>query len=490
MDTGPPAGGQRDTGMMPDPGFHHMLAPFSGRINNGNTSSGSRGNQQFDVNPDGMAHRILGQPSKVSNNSRACNRSLTPTQEDLQAQLQKFGACRDIMSGDILEAARRHLHESSSYQGAHYRRKPIGFSPRAAVTPPDKSSEAGLSDSFSDSTEHSASPTTPESAVHSIGFSGAVIPGFALDLPNGTSSTRENRAIGASTRSACTVNRSHDTSSIKSAGQIDPYIPITGSLLPESTSLWPGSNNNDEHPGKAVPVLNPVKDVGAFASKHGSDSPGASASLASQQFRFPPVVGPQRASMDKTMSPDSHRGPVCRHHEQMNARLQHLEYLLALSGDKLEYSCNRAMKQITIREAEIAGLKRQLRQQNLLPFNEHDTTDDQFFEKEFGMLFRLLCCWGKRFYKFPTGEAIPRGLRLAILQICEDPYNERFLLGRNQTKHLVVVALAARWMVDEILNPQFLDTAVELVKNCSVGSDGHDSREVAEGIKGNAQAFI
>lgn len=468
--------------MMPGPGFRHMLAPFSGRISNGNAFPGSRRatDQQIDVNPGGVVHQTLDQPPAAkSNNGQAHSRSLTPTQEDLQAQLQKFGACRDLMSDDILEAARRHLHESSSHQGAHYRKKPIGFSPQPAVSSPDKSNEPSLSDSFSDSTENSASPTTPESAFHSVGFGEAAIPGFALDLPNGTSSAR---VAGASTLSTSTVDRFYEASSIKSAGQIDPYIPMSGPLLSRSTSLWPGSSTNDEHPGKVVPVPIPARGVGAFASKHGSGSPGSSAPLVTQQFRFPPAVCPQRAPMDnKTVGPDSHRSPVCRHHEQMSARLQHLEHLLTLSGDRLEYSCNRAMKQITIREAEIAGLKLQLRQQSLRPFNEHDPTDDQFFQKEFGMLFRLLCCWGKRFYKFPTGEVIPRGLRLAILQICEDPYNERFLLGKNQTKYLVVVALAARWMVDEILNPQFLETAVE---TCSAGTGGR------EGVKGNAKASI
>lgn len=467
---------------MPGPGFHHMLAPFSGRISNGNAFPGSRGaaDQQLDVNPGGMVHQTLDQPPKAkSNNSQTHSRSLTPTQEDLQAQLQKFGARRDLMSDDILEAARRHLHESSSHQGAHYRKKPIGFSPQTAVTSPDKSNEPSLSDSFSDSSENSASPTTPESAFYSIGFGEAAILGFALDLPNRASSARENRVTGASTLSTCAVNRFYETSSIKSVGQIDPYIPMSGPLPPRSTFLWPESSTNDEY---LVPVPIPTRGVGAFASKHGSGSPASNVPLATQQFRFPPAVGPQRAPMDsKTVGPDSRRSPVCRHHEQMSARLQHLEYLLALSGDRLEHSCNRAMKQITIREAEIAGLKLQLRQQSLRPFNEHDPTDDQFFQKEFGMLFRLLCCWGKRFYKFPTGEVIPQGLRLAILQICEDPYNERFLLGKSQTKYLVVTALAARWMVDEILNPQFLETAVE---NCSAGTDGR------EGVKGNAKASI
>jgi hypothetical protein len=59
-------------------------------------------------------------------------------------------------------------------------------------------------------------------------------------------------------------------------------------------------------------------------------------------------------------------------------------------------------------------------------------------------------------------------------------------MTKSQTKYLIVVGLAARWMVDEIMNPHFLDIVVELIKTSSTMREDNALREAVDVAKGTS----
>jgi len=491
------AAGQRGADMMSDPVFAHMLAPLS---SNGNQASGSPGvtDQQLAVNANGMVRQLFNQTPVASHSGihhHHHHRSLTPTQEDLQLQLQNFGVdCDDIMSGDILEAARRHLHESSSKQGALDRKKAVSFSTATAFGSTGESWEPGLSETSSDGTDLSGEPTTP-TAISTNGLREPNLSDTGTGSSN-ESSPQSNRVIRANMQSGRISNlKAFGNSSVKAFGQIDPYIPAAdGSGFSKVRSdnklpVWP-SLNNGAHNGKVVSGHG--KDFGSLANTRAQDNSNLPMTPYSQfhvgaSYASPRLVPASLSPLNHVASsPGCHPNTFRLHNENLKGKVQHLENLLLQSENKLQYACNLAMRNITIREAEIASLRRQIRQQGLHPFNEADPAGDLFFEKELGMLFRMLCCWGKRFYKFPTGERLPRNLQAGVSQICEDPNNEHYLMTKSQTKYLIVVGLAARWMVDEIMNPHFLDIVVELIKTSSTMREDNALREAVDVAKGTS----
>ncbi|KAF8247496.1 hypothetical protein K440DRAFT_682261 [Wilcoxina mikolae CBS 423.85] len=488
------APGQRDAGMMSDSVFAHMLAPLS---SNGNQASGSleATDQQLAVNANGMVRQLFNQTPVASHNTHTIHRSLTPTQEDLKLQLQNFGVdCDDIMSGDILEAARRRLNESSSKQGVLVKKKAVSFPNGAAFGITGESWEPGLSDASSDGTEPSGEPTTPIVATNPNGFHEPTL--SSLSTGSSIENSPQSNGVTGANMQPDRVNslKAFGNSSVKALGQIDPYIPVAdgsgfSKTMPDNKlPIWP-SLNNGAHNGKFIPGHG--KDFGSLANTRGQVNSNLNMSPVTSYSRFG-AEGPSASprSVSSGLSPskhmaDYHPSSLRLHNENLKGKVQQLENLLRQSENKLEYACNLAMRNITIREAEIAGLRRQIRQQGLRPFNEVDPAGDSFFEKELGMLFRMLCCWGKRFYKFPTGERLPRNLQAGVSQICEDPNNEHYLMNKSQTKYLIVVGLAARWMVDEILNPHFLDMVVGLVKTSSTMREDNALREAVDVTRDN-----
>ena len=149
---------------------------------------------------------------------------------------------------------------------------------------------------------------------------------------------------------------------------------------------------------------------------------------------------------------------------------------------KLEYACNIGVQTILIREGVIGDLKKQMRLAGVRPFND-PVDDDVAWENEMMMLFRMLCCWAKRFYKFPTTMEIPRHLQMRISKICEDRGSECLLISSQNTKYLIIVAIAARWLVKEIMDLRFLES---VARDFDTGDEGLQALlDGAQGIFGH-----
>ncbi|KAI5818501.1 hypothetical protein BZA77DRAFT_307161 [Pyronema omphalodes] len=362
------------------------------------------------------------------------------------------------MSADYLEAAQRYLYETTRRKFSS--QKITTYPTFTLMGSPDKFSEPGLSDASSDSNEKQSEPTTPDGKINLGGYPNTSSYILPLD-PNFADHTKGNQAIGTTIQPSHINTISTTGISIKSTGQIDPYIPaVVGN---DSAKFGTGTqpfgwsakyqNSNNIHPISDCSIVHNVPRI----------IPGAPY-VEMQATR--PFGVPHNCSAYNCNSTQCFHNQLRIQNEQLTEKMQHYESLLRLSKEKLEYACNQALMNITIREAEIAKLRLQLRQQGLRPCSEPEGSGDLFFEKEISMLFRVLCCWGKCFYKFPTGElySLPQNLHNFITEICEDKSNEQNLMATHQTKYLVVVAMASRWMVEKILNPQFLDMAVEIVK--------------------------
>ena len=84
------------------------------------------------------------------------------------------------------------------------------------------------------------------------------------------------------------------------------------------------------------------------------------------------------------------------------------------------------------------------------------TKDDQYFKSEFEMYFRSLKCWADRYLKFPNSERFSRELEESLKEVCErDDYVDS-LIGHEKTKAFVVQGLISRFIVDAVLNTNFL----------------------------------
>jgi hypothetical protein len=481
---------RRDAGVMLNPVFAPMLAPL---ISNGSDSN-NQASETFENNDrelaadaNGFIQQLFNPTPALENSSShpTHRRPLTPTQEALHIQLQNIRLnSKDIMSTDYLEAAQCYLYETTRQKFPS--RKITAYPTFTPMGSPDKFSEPGLSDASSDSNEQQTEPTTPDGKINFWGYPNT--PSYILPLdPNIADHTKGNQAIGAAIQPSHINTIFARNVPIKSTGQIDPYIPAVvendspkfgaGTQPAGWSAKYQGSNNKY-----------PIGDYGIIYNVPRT-IPGALyvGMRATESFGVP-----HNCSNYNCNSAECFHNQLRIQNEQLTGKMQHYESLLRSSKEKLEYACSQALTNITIREAEIAKLRLQLRQQGLRPCSEPEGSEDLFFEKELSMLFRMLCCWGKCFYKFPTGElhSLPQNLHNFITEICEDKSNENSLMATHQTKYLVVVAMASRWMVEKILNPQFLDMAVELVKAAASRKENGPYRGSGDIIKGISRFFL
>lgn len=87
---------------------------------------------------------------------------------------------------------------------------------------------------------------------------------------------------------------------------------------------------------------------------------------------------------------------------------------------------------------------------------EDPSKDDQYFRSEFEMFFRSLKCWADRYWKFPNSEKIPRELELSLKEVCGCGDYVESLIGNDKTKAFVVQGLISRFIVWDVLDPDFL----------------------------------
>lgn len=455
---------RRDAGAMLNPVFAPMLAPLISNGSDGNNQASETfetSDRKLAADASGFIQQLFNPtPALESSSHPTHRRPLTPTQEALHIQLQNIGlVSKNIMPTDYLEAAQRYLYETTRQNFPS--RKITAYPTFTPMGSPDKFSEPGLSDASSDSNEQQTEPTTPDGTTNLQAYPNTS--SYMLPLgPNIADHTKGNQAMGAAIQPSHNNTMFPRNGPIKSTGQIDPYIPAVVENDPPKSGvgIQPGGcwsakyqRSNNKHP---------IVDYGVIYNMP-KTTPGVPYvnMQAAESFGVP-----DNCSNHNCNSADCFHNQLRIQNEHLTGKMQHYESLLRSSKEKLEYACSQALTNITIREAEIAKLRLQLRQQGLRPCSEPEGSEDLFFEKELSMLFRMLCCWGKRFYKFPTGElhSLPQNLHNFITEICEDKSNESYLMATHQTKYLVVVAMASRWMVEKILNPQFLDMAVGLAK--------------------------
>lgn len=426
-------------------GISHGI--FSCPNNGGDCVSGSSRphsstDEQSGFNADGMMRQLFPENDR---DSGAHRRAFTPTEEQLTMSLHRLGmdAPDDLAAGDILDLARRGLARSQAVSGSPSRAMPCN-------------GNEGLSDS------HSNGATTPGDPMTPVMSPSDLARGSPFSADRGTFSGQGGPNV---------VRKMHPTGAgshpHEKRGLVDLYAPMG------IQGLGCHPNWDSEQPTNPKDPRN-------------SPNYGITFPALGQYTENPHVVfqNPHRMVSPRRSSP-----PISGAQFVQNELMQEIERLKRLAHDlsirnqeyktKYDYACHVGVQTILIREGEIGELKQQLRKADILPFNEQFTADDSCYENELMMCFRMLCCWGKRFYKFPTSMSLPRPLQIRISEICEDTHSEAFLMNSPQSKYLVVVALATRWLAEEILNTHFLSIVVS-------GFNGNENglKEMLDGVKG------
>jgi len=409
-----------------------MLLGYSGHAQQHNGAD-----QQFALDTNGMVRHLFATSGVHENPGH--RRTYTPTKEQLALSLSHLGLVAGdnaTIAADILDTAQRRLERSMDRR--------------------DANNGPGLSDTFSVSkdTETFGEPRTPAVPVS----------GFGCSPPK---PTNQGQLMANELYSGCSDNNLSRSGHPMDAGRIDPYIPTDHGFFaqgPDGNSVWIGMNNQADH-SQAV--------AGNGRNRFCGTANGT-------QIAFClPSNQPSAASSGR----DSDNA-LKLENEQLNPDADDLERQAHRYQSNLSHACDVAVKYITVREAEIASLRRQLRQEGLRPYNEpEDTEDDAFYEKELSMLFRMLSCWAKRFYKFPTTETLGEDLMNKLLQVCEDWHNECYLMISERTKSLVVVAMATR-MLAGLFEPDFLDEVVsDFLRNPAEAKAGDGLREIIRSAK-------
>lgn len=209
-------------------------------------------------------------------------------------------------------------------------------------------------------------------------------------------------------------------------GQIDPYIP-------EDKEKWSASGETKLSPpcrSSDMPL--------------NGDTSNTTSPLTSSAYRASSERSAQNSFSISSVSEDI---PTLEDFHELRRWL--LEMKKRGEGWKARYEhvYYSAMKQIKNRDIEITQLKQQLQAIGIVPYSELKAPEDNHLEQELGMLFRGVGCWAKKYYKFPTHERIPKALQAKISETCEDRESERFLMGSDESKYLVVTAMALRFVV-------------------------------------------
>jgi len=416
-----PANNMSGSGLLQASGMH---SPYGGHVQQHNSAA----DQQFAFDANGMVRHLFSTSGAHENSAH--RRTYTPTEEQLALSLRHLGLVAGdspSTAADILDIAQRGLERSMDRRDADH--------------------EPGLSDTFSVSngTETSGEPRTPTALATKFDY----------------------RVMGNELYTGRTHNlpRSADP---MGPSQIDPYIPSGNDCGffapgPDGNSVWINTNNEATH-SQAVSMI---------GSNRYFDTPDGTPT----DFCSP------RNGISVTSSRDSDNA-LRLENEQLKRNIDELEREALAYQSNLTHACDVAIKITTVREAEIASLKRQLRQEGLRPYNEPENTEDAaFYEKELSMLFRMLSCWAKRFYKFPTSEPLDNNLLNKLRQVCEDWHNECYLMTSERTKSLVVVAMAAR-MLAGLFEPNFLDEVVNnFLGNPKGAKAGDGLREIISAAK-------
>ncbi|KAI5850067.1 hypothetical protein BZA05DRAFT_445792 [Tricharina praecox] len=396
-----------------------VLLPYNGHPQHHDSGT----DQQFALDTNGMVRHLFASGSHENPGHR---RTYTPTEEQLALSLRHLG----LVAGDnsptaaeILDIAQRRLMRSMDRR--------------------DADNEPGLSDSFSVSngTEPSEEPRTPIAPASGFGYSPPT-------------PSNQGRVMGNELFSGRPDNLSRSSHHPRGTSQIDPYIPPVNDYgffaeSPDGKPVWTGKDNDAAH-----------SQVVSMNGSHRSCD-----TVIGTPIVLCPSIAPCPSRNEICAVPSSHdsENALKLENEQLRSDLDRLEQQAYKYQSNLNHACQVALKNITVREAEIASLKRQLRQEGLRPYNEPEETDDAaaFYESELAMLFRMVSCWAKRFYKFPTTETLGEDILNKLRQVCEDWHNECYLMTSERTKFLVVVAMATR-MLAGLFEPAFLDEVVSI----------------------------
>ena len=152
---------------------------------------------------------------------------------------------------------------------------------------------------------------------------------------------------------------------------------------------------------------------------------------------------------------------------QTQRRLQEFEVLNQRLAERLQYRCSPPASKRSTESPVTSDTATRLQQfyqqwlqyldtkyQRNLP--DDPSKDDQYFKSEFEMFFRSLKCWADRYWKFPNSEKIPRELEVSLKEVCGHGDYVDSLIGNDKTKAFVVQGLISRFIVWDVLDPDFL----------------------------------
>jgi hypothetical protein len=412
-------------------------------------------------------------------------RKLTPSEEELNDTLRKLGVQSDGSSptanqlekgtvgnwGDIQsvqqefdnERLRKDLLDGSvpdydpspglTYRSTH--NSSISASPSPIKTPQKSHAGGAFTGMFYDQKLSSSWELQPQNspAVRQTMYKPTQ---WHIDAPEFHPSPRPQLTIEAFKNEHNQVQGSPE-----GIGQIDPYIPTHSEKRDSQgyTSILARPLNQNE-------ASQPTTVLDHTMAQNG----GACASVSN----VPQALSPNQFSQSDTTMPDwkpnssiqnnnglihglLRNSPNIDDFIEMKRRESILKSNLEDTRARLDFSYKTAMGHINSRDAEISHLKRFIRSLGAKAPTDNTGTDNSYFEKELGMMFRTVCCWSKRFYKFPTETNIPHRLQDTISEVCEDAESERQLMNSEQSKYLVVIALAARFFNTRIFGQEFFD---------------------------------
>lgn len=154
---------------------------------------------------------------------------------------------------------------------------------------------------------------------------------------------------------------------------------------------------------------------------------------------------------------------------------------------RFNYAVNIGMVHLSLKDAEIARLTRELRSAGIEPTSGLPpslATQKPHYQQEVTMLLRLLCNWGKRFYKFPTTEQVPETVMQTLMEVCGDVKVLGELVRDVRTKYLVVVNVAMQYLVRHVLNGKFLRQTAKTIMDTDGTLELKSFNQVIDEIRG------
>jgi hypothetical protein len=191
---------------------------------------------------------------------------------------------------------------------------------------------------------------------------------------------------------------------------------------------------------------------------YGFQGPGLSAFANNTQhhghFSFPTIEPPH--------------SPYCayiqRHIEMENSALRQqvaeLQGYVTEQHNLLKHARETGFHHANILTGDVEVLKNQLRSLGRRPCIDPVISEvEKFWEEQFGVVFKELFFWANEHYQLPTRlEMVPMDTQIRLLTICHNMGSLSNGLSSPHTKPLIIVSLATRWLANEILTTEFLET--------------------------------